>query len=178
MLMVCYGDSNTFGFDPRSWLGDWYAPEDRWVDILAQLSGWDIRNNGMNGRRIPGREVVFSKSTDKILIMLGTNDILQGDTAQQACQRMEAFLQTLDTVREKLILLAPPPLRRGEWVTDFQILQSLEYCTQLDTLARRLRIPFVNTAQWDIPMCFDGVHFTAEGHSRFASNLYDILQKL
>ena len=55
-LLICYGNSNTFGYDPRSWLGDRYAPEDRWVDILGKNTGWDVRNQGMNGRRIPGRE--------------------------------------------------------------------------------------------------------------------------
>ena len=35
MNVICFGDSNTYGYDPRSWLGGRYDPDSRWVDILA-----------------------------------------------------------------------------------------------------------------------------------------------
>ena len=34
MRVCCFGDSNTYGYDPRSFLGGRYAAENRWVDIL------------------------------------------------------------------------------------------------------------------------------------------------
>ena len=41
MDVICFGDSNTYGYDPRSWLGDRYDPQNRWVDILAGKTGWN-----------------------------------------------------------------------------------------------------------------------------------------
>ena len=39
MRVMCLGDSNTYGFDPRSYIGDRYPAECRWVDILAAKTG-------------------------------------------------------------------------------------------------------------------------------------------
>ena len=33
MNVICFGDSNTYGYDPRSYLGGRYAADSRWVDI-------------------------------------------------------------------------------------------------------------------------------------------------
>lgn len=44
MRILCYGDSNTYGYDPRGFFGDRYPKESRWVDILAQRTGWQIQN--------------------------------------------------------------------------------------------------------------------------------------
>ena len=44
--MLCYGDSNTYGYDPRGFVGDRYQKESRWVDILAQKLKWEIQNEG------------------------------------------------------------------------------------------------------------------------------------
>ena len=39
MKVICYGDSNTYGYDPRGWLGGRYDAADRWPDILARRTG-------------------------------------------------------------------------------------------------------------------------------------------
>ena len=36
MKMLCFGDSNTYGYDPRSYFGGQYPAQHRWVDLLAQ----------------------------------------------------------------------------------------------------------------------------------------------
>ena len=51
MKVLCYGDSNTYGYDPRGFFGDCYPKESRWVDILAQKLKWEIQNEGQNGGR-------------------------------------------------------------------------------------------------------------------------------
>ena len=35
--ILCYGDSNTYGYDPQSPLGGRYPPQVRWPDQLAAL---------------------------------------------------------------------------------------------------------------------------------------------
>ncbi len=46
MNIICFGDSNTYGYDPRGYFGGRYEADNRWVDIcLRQPAGrseiWD-----------------------------------------------------------------------------------------------------------------------------------------
>ena len=52
MRILCFGDSNTYGFDPRSYSAGRYSPEDRWPDLLAAQTGWEVINAGANGRAV------------------------------------------------------------------------------------------------------------------------------
>lgn len=172
MILVCYGDSNTYGYDPRSYFGERYDPPYRWVDILAARTGWDVRNHGMNGQEIPRNEPLFPQETEYLILMLGTNDLLQGASAEQAADRMEAFLQRLSIPRSRILLIAPPPMKPGEWVFDPALIRnSRQYAAQLQSVAQHLVISFANAGEWDIPMAYDGVHFTEEGHVAFARGL-------
>ncbi|MFQ7125486.1 MAG: GDSL-type esterase/lipase family protein, partial [Eisenbergiella sp.] len=92
MNIICFGDSNTYGYDPRSYLGDRYDVDSRWVDILAEETGWTVRNLGENGREIPTSAPDFPADTDLLIVMLGTNDLLQGRSPEQAAARLERFL--------------------------------------------------------------------------------------
>ena len=69
MQIVCFGDSNTYGYDPRGFFGDRY----------------------------------------------GTNNLLQGASAKEAAARMKVFLTLLPNCKQ-LLLVAPPPMKRGAWV--------------------------------------------------------------
>ena len=55
MRILCFGDSNTYGYDPRGFFGDLYDDKDRWVDLLAKQTGHEVINAGGNGREIPRR---------------------------------------------------------------------------------------------------------------------------
>ena len=168
MTILCFGDSNTFGYDPRSFLGDRYDLP--WPEALAALTGWNVRNNGSCGRRVPAGETVFPKNAELILVMLGTNDLLNGDDPRSIAKRMARFLSTSD--RGKTVLIAPPPLCRGEWVSgDALILRSRLLAGAYQTVAERLGIRFLDAGEWRIPLCFDGVHFTEEGHRLFAAQI-------
>ena len=54
--ILFYGDSNTYGYDPRGFFGGRYAPENRWTDILAKelRNMWDVYAEGRNGRMSAG----------------------------------------------------------------------------------------------------------------------------
>ena len=66
MKVICFGDSNTYGYDPRSYLGGRYDADSRWVDILAAQTGWTISNIGQNGREIPSSVPTFPADTDPV----------------------------------------------------------------------------------------------------------------
>lgn len=178
MNVICHGDSNTYGYDPRSYFGGRYDADSRWVDILAEKTGWIIKNEGMNGRGIPHSAPIIPLNTDLLIVMLGTNDLLQGDSAGTVSERMEHFLNGLDLDDQKLILIAPPLMQMGEWVADKDLIEkSMRLAAHYRTLAENRRIRCFDAGEWDIPMAYDGVHFTEEGHRRFANGLWEEIAK-
>lgn len=175
--MLCFGDSNTYGYDPRSYLGSRYPTEERWTGILKGR-GWEILNCGENGREIPHRASELealdrllerSGRLEGIALMLGGNDLLQNPAfaAEDVAARMEEMLGRLlehSAVRENgagVLLLVPPPMRPGTWVTEERLLtQSARLGGCYGALARRLDIGFADTAPWNVDLTFDGVHFS------------------
>ena len=177
MRILCFGDSNTYGYDPRGFFGDRYGAGDCWVDLLAKQTGYEFINAGANGREIPRNPYALRLLTehapvDVFLVMLGTNDQLQGASAKETTTRMEAFLTSLLPHFNQILLVAPPPMKRGAWVpTDELVAESVRLAGEYKVLAEKLNIPFVDTRHWNIELAFDGVHFTEAGHHTFAENL-------
>ena len=88
--ILCYGDSNTWGFQPG--FGGRYPRPRRWTGVAEGLLGADYTflENGLNGRTtdfddpdLPYRNgckgfayaMVSQKPIDLLLLMLGTNDL-------------------------------------------------------------------------------------------------------
>ena len=177
MNIICFGDSNTYGYDPRSYLGGRYDPDSRWVDILAVETGWSVCNMGQNGREIPSAAPAFPADTDLLIVMLGTNDLLQGRSPDQAAERLERFLSGIPLDRSKILVIAPPPVKRGAWVPGQQLIDDSHTFAQLcQTLAEQLGIRFADAGKWDILLAYDGVHFTEQGHRTFAAGLLEELK--
>ena len=187
MKILCFGDSNTYGYDPRSYFGGQYPAQHRWVDLLAQKLSCTAVNAGENGREIPRREgelqhfdlmLSNQKPLDLLLVMLGGNDLLQGNSVEIVAQRMEAFLTRIPLEKSQIVLIGPPRMKPGAWITDDRL---LEDCVRLNvayrTVAEKLGVRFVDTTDWDIEVTYDGVHYSEKGHATFAENLYLALSK-
>ena len=183
--ILCVGDSNTWGFDPRSYGGGRYAPDVRWI---GRLPGWEAVNDGVNGRTIPesweypdAERKLRSERFDAAAVMLGTNDLLQGASAAGAGAAMERFLTFLLAAagETRLLLIAPPPFQPGEWVTrETQLAESKKLAGVYQALTEKLRVAFADAGAWDVALCFDGVHFTPEGHTAFAGGLSKVLDRI
>ena len=181
MKLWCFGDSNTYGYDPCGFFGGRYAAP--WPELLAEKAGFQVINDGKNGRMIPEREYEFSQfqrdavrcSADALIVMLGTNDLLEGATAKEAAARMEVFLNRCNM--PLILLISPPPMKRGAWVPDDELVEeSKELSRQYKALAAQRGIQFADAGEWDIELAYDGVHFTEEGHARFAEGLASCLE--
>ena len=177
MKVICFGDSNTYGYDPRGYFGGRYDADSRWVDILAAETGWTVYNMGQNGREIPSAAPAFPANTDLLIIMLGTNDLLQGCSPKQAAEGLERFLSGLPLDQSKILLIAPPPVTLGAWVPSAKLINdSRTFARICQTLAERMGIRFADAGKWNIPLAYDGVHFTEQGHKAFAAGLLEELK--
>lgn len=176
MNVICYGDSNTYGYDPTSLFGEPFPEGICWTDILKTITGWNIINEGMNGREIPDHSESFPEDADLIIIMLGTNDLLQFWTPSDAAGKMRVFLNHHSPIKSKLLLIPPPVMQPGAWVQDQELIDdSRKLAEEYRDLAESMGIRFCDSSNWNIPLAHDGVHMTQKGHRVFAEKLADFL---
>src|SRR3954462_1773041 len=88
--IVCFGDSNTWGYDPAS--NGRFGPTNRWTGVLQTALGSDYRviEEGLNGRTTTVDDPIHDHRNgrhylppcleshapfDLVTIMLGTNDL-------------------------------------------------------------------------------------------------------
>ena len=130
--VVCYGDSNTYGFDPTT--GGRFPRDVRWTGRLQTLlgCGYHVVEEGCNGRttiyKEPGSPwksgleylkpcLNSHKPIDILVIMLGTNDLKRcfGLSAAEVTAGVERLVEEVEEfVAEKLkvaptVLLVSPP---------------------------------------------------------------------
>ncbi len=161
----------------------------RWTGILDMSPGYTAVNCGENGRSIPDNaislkafETMIAREApfDLLIIMLGTNDILNMSTpdADKIAERMGKFLKAaladpvIDGNGKKILLISPPPVEIGRACEDYRYDEASKLLgTKYEKLAQRLRVNFANAADWGIKTGPDGVHFTEDGHRAFAKAL-------
>ena len=191
--LLCYGDSNTYGYDPHSYLGGRYPESVRWTALLREY-GWDVINRGEKGRSIPscGGEIhaaiqsLCRVEADILTVMLGSNDLLQPSCppARECADRMERFLTALLHADgwgklRKILLVAPPPMALGTWVQDGKtIAASRRMAECYEDTARLLGIGFADAGGWGVDLAYDGVHFSETGHLAFAKGIQQTLSAL
>jgi hypothetical protein len=73
--ILCFGDSNTYGFDPRMGAPEQLPYEKRWTGILDAMPCYQVINRGQNGREIPHTQSAFA-SLEYTLERHGDADVL------------------------------------------------------------------------------------------------------
>jgi len=135
--ILCYGDSNTWGYNPLSQARHEY--QDRWTSVLQRELGDDylIISEGLNGRTTVWEDPIelhkngaaylppcleSHKPVDLVIIMLGTNDLKQrfslpaGDIAAGLGVLVDIVKKSGcgpdTTASPDLLLLIPPEVRK------------------------------------------------------------------
>ncbi len=195
--ILCYGASNTWGYDSRSYFGEQYPKHVRWPGILDLETAWQVVNKGQNGRQIPARpyeissflEMMSRESADKdsvqLWVSLGTNDLLMAEeiSAEAVARKMRFFLTQIrtqppfTTQQIRIRLITPPAMQPGAWVDDPRLIPaSIQLNDCYREVADDLGIDFTGTGHISFPMLFDGVHLSEKGHRRFADLMLEVLR--
>ena len=132
--ILCYGDSNTWGFTPAT--GKRYAPDVRWPGVMQSTLGADyaVWEDGISGRTTVwedpfapcrnglegiGYGLLRAKPLDLVVLLLGTNDLYHTNAfgyyrglSRVVRKILDAPTQFLDSspvfVQEPQILLVSP----------------------------------------------------------------------
>lgn len=138
--ILCYGDSNTWGYDPVATAASTFprrhAHDVRWTGVLARElgTGYRVVEEGQNGRTTVhddpimgnrnGRDYLPAcleshKPIDLVVLMLGSNDLKMmfnlpaGEIAAGAGQLVKMIRQSeagVEAAAPPVLLLCPPPV--------------------------------------------------------------------
>lgn len=185
--MILFGDSNTYGYDPRDFLGGRYPENVRWTTAVRNaLKGeYEVIEEGQNGRALPSVSSPFFMglieklgADDMFVMMLGTNDILLVNQPNAAVpiKRLDEILAYIkENCRGNFILIAPP------YISDiYPDLKPYHDCSVkmncgFMELADKYGILAFDAGKWDVPMGSDGVHFSVEGHKVFGDKILEAI---
>ena len=188
--LILFGDSNTYGYDPRGFLGGRYPEDVRWTTHVKEAlkDSYEIVEEGMNGRMLP--ELGYGLFTtviqglsreDVFVMMLGTNDILLTNHPN-----VDATLQRLDSILSYVsknclatfILIAPPYISALNQEMQLYHDCSVKMNEGYMKLAKTHNIKAIDAGSWNIEMGYDGVHFSIEGHKKFSEFLLKSLAEI
>ena len=139
----------------------------------------------MNGRTVPRyprqreadlRVITRNAGIDLVTIMLGTNDFLLGFDVENTADQMKTFLNILKrTIPDcRLLLVAPPP---SDGIPEGCDADFSELAALLAEVAESMGVSFANAGRWSIEMACDGVHFSPQGHRRFAECIANLIKE-
>jgi|SRR3989344_1454291 len=206
--ILCYGDSNTWGYIPGS--GERYSVNIRWTGLLQAKLGesYEVIEEGLNGRTTvhddpdTGRIGKSGKTYllpclesqnpfDIIVVMLGTNDakVKFNRTSKQIVEGLEELTVIIkDRAKNKagntpqIIIVSPPHVNENVEGAGEKYKGSEDKLSILaeeyKKLAEREGCLFVNIASHVIPSQKDGLHLEPESHRRIAEVLASKIQSL
>jgi lysophospholipase L1-like esterase len=191
-VIVAFGDSNTWGWEPKS--ATRYKPDVRWTGVMQRElgPGYHVIEEGLNGRTTvfddpiePDRRgadylppcLRSQAPLDLLIIALGCNDMKKrfsaspsdiASGAERLILMARAEAVGPDGAPPAILLVAPPPIGK---LTDFAEMfegareKSLVLAERYRAVAERQRVGFLDAGEFVACSDLDGVHFAPDGHA-------------
>lgn len=203
--IVCFGDSNTWGFDPLQ--GMRFNLQQRWPGVLRNELGsayWVIEE-GMCGRTAVGADPVEGylcgkdylvpclqshTPVDLVIIMLGTND-LKKRFSLPACDIAQGVGVLADLTRKanypsghpapQVLLIAPPPILevgRFEEIFEGGAEKSLKFGAYYANIAETFGCYLIDAGQIIRSSPEDGIHFDAGEHAKLGKTVAEKVREI
>jgi lysophospholipase L1-like esterase len=204
-VVLCYGDSNTWGSDPAS--DERFAWDQRWTGVLRQSlgDGYHVIEEGLNGRTTvwddpiegykSGKEYLIPcleshRPIDLVVLMLGTNDLKMRFSLPTS--DIAAGIETLvkivqqngigpDGTAPKILLMAPPPLGKlTEYADMFEggTAKSQTFGTHYRRVADEYGCDFLDSSDIIVSSDTDGIHFDPSEHKNLGQALAPLVRQI
>lgn len=195
--VLCFGDSNVYGYVPES--GQRYSKAERWTGILDILgeNKFQIVEAGCNNRtafkdnpcgaQYTGYKAIskhLKESFDVVILAIGINDIqfLYNTSLEEVSSGMTKLVNIVQQMcpDSTIVLCSPSVLKENVLKGAFSVLfdeTSINKSKHLPEIyrliAEKTGVEFVNLNDIVEVSSFDGLHYTKESHKKIAEYLFD-----
>lgn len=191
--ILCFGDSNTYGYSPVD--GQRYGEDVHWPGVLNGMLGdkFEVINEGKNGRTVafddPYNEGCNGMNDiedcldrhaplDLVIIMLGTNDlkVYFESTPQAIANNLLEMCKLVQSKTDAKIVLVSPALL-GDQIEfsplhlefgRMQVDYSFELAPEIEKVAKEVGAEFVDLAIVAVSSDVDCLHLMPEEHAKVA----------
>jgi lysophospholipase L1-like esterase len=203
--VLCFGDSNTWGYVPGS-DGERFSPEIRWPRRLARALGdeWEVIAEGLNGRTATMDSPVADGRNgltylmpclhshmplDLVVIYLGTNDAgdrysLPAETVAYAVGRLVRVVRTSeagpDYAAPEVLVVCPPPFGQLDPEGSFANAgaKSRQLGRWFAEVCRELGCELIDLDGTASYSDLDGIHLDAGGQAAVAAAVEERLRRM
>jgi lysophospholipase L1-like esterase len=191
--ILCYGDSNTFGYDPVA--QDRFDRDTRWPGVLRDVlgDGYEVIEEGLGGRTTVWDDPIEGykngltylipcleshRPLDVVVILLGTND-LKKRFSLSAFDIAEGARVLVTTAQRsaagpggqapEVLLLAPPPTTTLTFFAEmFEGAgeKSQKFAAHYRRVAQEMRCAFLDLGTVIVSSELDGIHLEAGEHRK------------
>ncbi|OLU36257.1 GDSL-type esterase/lipase family protein [Ileibacterium valens] len=204
--ILCYGDSNTWGFSPE----EYKRMDERWTRNLSlNKDQVEIIEEGLNGRNAVcidtfqpekcgfkdfKRALISHQPLDLIVLMLGTNDLkssyhssarfIANGIRQYVCEYLNP---TLFEGMPKPELLVISPILLDETLPEivgpagnfnsYSVAQSKLLAQEIKQAIAPYPVHFMNAAEFASPSKIDGIHMDEKNHGLLAKAITKKIQE-
>ncbi len=203
--ILCFGDSNTWGYIPSSALR--YSENERWTGILETKLGdeYKIIEEGMtgrttvfdtgfdellNGKKALGYILKSQLPLDAAIVLLGTNDLCDHhmDRIELGITEIVRLIKNANYIYRtktpifpngaKILLVSPLPYGEKAPLSDEIKAESKLFSMVYRRVAENMEVEFLDPAGEVSPSEIDGIHFSPEGHRIMSSLIYNKLMEM
>ena len=196
--VLCFGDSNTFGFNPED--GSRYDKKTRWTGVLQSLCGnnFHIIEAGCNnrtafmdnpaGKMFTGYKMLpelLNNNIDYVILAIGINDlqfqynVLLEDIKNGISNLVKIVTKTLP--ESKIILISPTKLTENVLKSpifstlfdESSIKKSKHLAKIYKQIALENNCDFIDLNTFVTPSSIDGLHFEPNEHKKIAEKIFE-----
>lgn len=168
--VVALGDSLTYGYGA--------TPQTSYPAILAELTGWQVINAGVNGNTsadvLARSAAIIAQNPDLVLLGVGGNDVLRRTESMTTKANITATIATIKAANIPVVLIADPHFSSSALfgkASDNPIYKEIAASEEIPLYSKGW-----SQVLSDDSLKSDQIHANAAGYRHFAQGLYAFLQ--